>query len=253
MQYPVQCRIFLKSVKKTTLNSIAIMMPQIKKATAQEPRLYRIVAERIQALILEEKIDIGERLPSERDLASKLSVSRASLREALIALELTGFVEVRGGSGIYVAEKSDAQSIQEIGPGPFEVLSARRMIEPEIAAMAARVATDRAVDEILNAIKDMELAHESRIDDEQNDRAFHLAIAHATGNSAMVGVVEYLWNQRGRLWHKLTEHFQTEELRLEALADHRRIFQSIVAHDPADARKAMRAHLERVTRVFSRG
>jgi len=229
-------------------------MPQTKKTTAQEPRLYRIVAERIQALILEEKINIGERLPSERDLASKLLVSRASLREALIALELTGFVEVRGGSGIYVAEKSDAQSnIQEIGPGPFEVLSARRMIEPEIAAMAARVATDRAVDDILTAIKAMELAHESRIDDEQNDRAFHLAIAHATGNSAMVGVVEYLWNQRGRLWHKLTEHFQTEELRLEALADHRRIFQSIVAHDPADARKAMRAHLERVTRVFSRG
>jgi DNA-binding FadR family transcriptional regulator len=230
------------------------MTPQTKKSTASEPRLYRIVAEKIQALIVEEKIAIGERLPSERELALKLSVSRASLREALIALELTGFVEVRGGSGIYVTEKSDTQStMQEIGPGPFEVLSARRMIEPEIAAMAARVATDRAIDDILKAIREMESEHENRGSDEHNDRAFHIAIAHATGNSAMVGVVDYLWAQRGRLWHRLTEHFQTEELRREALADHRRVFEAIVAHDPTNARKAMRSHLERVTRVFSRG
>ena len=132
------------------------------------------------------------------------------------------------------------------------MLSARRMIEPEIVAMAARVATDRALDDILATIKQMEMGHDSVTSDEQNDRAFHIAIAHATGNSAMVGVIEYLWDQRGRLWHRLTEHFQTEELRNETLSDHRRIFEAIVAHDPVAARKAMRAHLERVTRVLSR-
>ena len=228
-------------------------MSQSKITSAPEPRLYRIVAQRIQALIIEDKIAVGERLPSERELALKLSVSRASLREALIALELTGFVEVRGGSGIYVTDKSDPHShLQETGPGPFEVLSARRMIEPEIVAMAARVATDRALDDILATNKQMEMGHDSVTSDEQNDRAFHIAIAHATGNSAMVGVIEYLWDQRGRLWHRLTEHFQTEELRNETLSDHRRIFEAIVAHDPVAARKAMRAHLERVTRVLSR-
>ena len=70
-------------------------MSQSKITSAPEPRLYRIVAQRIQALIIEDKIAVGERLPSERELALKLSVSRASLREALIALELTGFVEIR--------------------------------------------------------------------------------------------------------------------------------------------------------------
>src|SRR5471030_225567 len=75
-------------------------------SNAHEPRLYRVVADRIQDLIREEKIAGGERLPSGRDLATKLSVSRASLREALIALELGGVIEVRGGSGVYVSEPS---------------------------------------------------------------------------------------------------------------------------------------------------
>lgn len=231
----------------------------MKKTAAQdahqaEPRLYRVVASRIQDLIHEENIKAGERLPSERDLASKLSVSRTSLREALIALELGGIIEVRGGSGVYVSEQATAQNdVLEVGPGPFEVLAARRMIEAEVAALAAKMATDSAIDAILVAVLEMEKHHEDRSGNEQADRNFHLAIARATGNSAMVGVIEYLWNQRGSLWHKLKEHFQTEELRKQTLNDHRAILEAIAAHDVAGARQAMRAHLERVTRTFSRG
>ncbi|TFW25239.1 FadR/GntR family transcriptional regulator [Duganella callida] len=221
--------------------------------SAHEPRLYRVVADRIQDLIRNENIAAGERLPSERDLATKLSVSRASLREALIALELSGVIEVRGGSGVYVSEVPEPAALPEAGPGPFEVLSARRLIESEIAAIAARVATDSAVDAILQAVVEMEKSHSDYSSNEQADRNFHLAIARATGNSALVGSLNYLWDQRGRLWHKLKEHFQTEELRQETLKDHRRILEAIAAHDPAAARKAMRSHLERVTRTFSRG
>jgi DNA-binding FadR family transcriptional regulator len=223
-------------------------------ASNHEPRLYRVVADRIQELIRNENIAAGERLPSERDLATKLAVSRASLREALIALELGGVIEVRGGSGVYVSEQPEEdKALPEAGPGPFEVLSARRLIESEIAAIAARVATDGAVDAILKAVQEMEANHANYSSNEQADRNFHLAIARATGNSALVGSLDYLWDQRGRLWHKLKEHFQTEELRQETLKDHRRILEAIAAHDPAGARKAMRAHLERVTRTFSRG
>jgi len=223
-------------------------------AANHEPRLYRVVADRIQELIRNENIQAGERLPSERDLATKLEVSRASLREALIALELGGVIEVRGGSGVYVSEQPDEdKALPEAGPGPFEVLSARRLIESEIAAIAARVATDGAIDAILKAVQEMEKHHANYSSNEQADRNFHIAIARATGNSALVGALDYLWDQRGRLWHKLKEHFQTEELRQETLKDHRRILEAIAAHDPAGARKAMRAHLERVTRTFSRG
>jgi GntR family uxuAB operon transcriptional repressor len=228
--------------------------PASNEANTAEPRLYRVVATRIQELIRDEKIRPGERLPAERDLASKLSVSRASLREALIVLELGGVVEVRGGSGVYVSEQAQAQAdVPEVGPGPFEVLAARRMIEAEVAAIAAKMATDSAIDAILKAVLEMERHHEDRQSNEQADRNFHLAIARATGNTALVGVVEYLWNQRGSLWHKLKEHFQTEDLRQDTLSDHRRILEAIASHDVTGARQAMRAHLERVTRTFSRG
>lgn len=219
-----------------------------------EPRLYRVVSNRIQQLIKDENIAAGERLPSERDLASKLNVSRASLREALIALELGGIVEVRGGSGVYVSEQAKADSdLLEVGPGPFEVLSARRLIESEVAAIAAKNATDSAIDAILKAVLEMERHHDNRNENEMADRNFHLAIARATGNSALVGVIEYLWNQRGSLWHKLKEHFQTEELRKQTLLDHRAILEAIAAHDANGAKQAMRAHLDRVSRTFSRG
>ncbi len=232
----------------------------MKKTAAQneanpaEPRLYRVVANRIQELIRDENMRAGQRLPAERELSAKLSVSRASLREALIALELGGFVEVRGGSGVYVSEQATADAdVAEVGPGPFEVLAARRLIESEIAALAAKNATDAQIDAIMKAVVEMERHHEDRASNEQADRNFHLAIARATGNSAMVGVIEYLWAQRGSLWHKLKEHFQTEELRLLTLTDHRKILEAIASHDVVAARLAMRAHLERVTRTFSRG
>jgi GntR family uxuAB operon transcriptional repressor len=226
----------------------------LPEPASQEPRLYRVVADRIVQMIGDERIAPGERLPSERDLAIKLSVSRASLREALLALELGGVVEVRSGSGVYVSDAADVEApLAEAGPGPFEVLSARRLIEAEVAAIAARMATDSAIDAILRAVEEMERQHGDKSSNEQADRNFHLAIARATGNSALVGVMSYLWDQRGHMWHKLKQHFQTEELRLETLADHRRIVAAIAAHDPAEAKRAMRAHLERVTRTFSRG
>jgi GntR family uxuAB operon transcriptional repressor len=235
----------IQSMKKTS-------GPQ--DAQTAEPRLYRVVADRIQTLIKADNIKAGTRLPAERELAATLNVSRASLREALIALELGGIVEVRGGSGVYVSEQATPESdMPEAGPGPFEVLAARKLIECEVAAIAAKVATDSAVDAILRAVLEMEKHHEDRASNEQADRNFHMAIARATANAALVGVIECLWNQRGTLWHKLKEHFQTEELRKQTLLDHRNILEAIASHNPAAARQAMRAHLERVTRVFSRG
>jgi len=221
--------------------------------SAPDTRLYRVVAERIQRYIDEQQLQVGKRLPSERDLAMQLKVSRASLREALIALELSGVIEVRGGSGIYVSEKVAAAVIPEIGPCPFEILSARCLIEGEVAAIAARMASDGALGNILRALKEMERYYDDRPNNEQADRAFHVSIAHATGNAALVTVIENLWNQRGRLWLKMEEHFHTDALRQQTMIDHRRIVQAIVERDPAAARAAMRTHLERVTSAFTDG
>ena len=219
---------------------------------AQENRLYRIVANQLETLIAAQKLQAGDRLPSERDLAARLGVSRTSVREAVIVLDLTNVVEVRGGSGIYVAEGA-TDDMGEAGPGPFEVLAARKLIESEIAASAARMASAGAIDAINAAINDMERFYTDREKNDLADRAFHVAIARATGNGALVGVLDHLWDQRGRLWSRMEHHFHTDELRAHAIADHRQILGAIVARDPAGARRAMRAHLERVTRQFARG
>jgi GntR family transcriptional regulator, uxu operon transcriptional repressor len=229
-------------------------MTDMQPSTSRQPeaRMYRVVAERIQELIRQQGIAAGARLPPERELAASLQVSRASLREALIALELGGIVEVRGGSGVYVNhDAASPAAVPEAGPGPFEVLSARSVIETEVAAMAAKNASAAALDAILAAMLEMERSHEDRATNEQADRYFHLAIARASGNAALVGVIDYLWRQRSNLWHRLKEHYRTEELRKATLLDHRAIFDAIAARDAASARKAMRTHLQRVSRTFA--
>ncbi|MGJ7512585.1 FadR/GntR family transcriptional regulator [Variovorax sp. GT1P44] len=94
--------------------------------------------------------------------------------------------------------------------------------------------------------------HDDREKSELADRAFHVLIARATGNDALVGVVEHLWDQRGRLWSRMELHFHTAELRSATLNDHRAILEAIVARDPSTAGRAMRRHLERVARQFAR-
>src|SRR5437762_5389435 len=102
-------------------------------------RLYRQIADQLTMLITSGEFRRGERLPSERDLAVQLGVSRPSVREALIALEVEGLVEVRMGSGIYVRQSEPGAARQRVtGEGPLETIRARQVIESELAATAAR-------------------------------------------------------------------------------------------------------------------
>src|ERR1044071_4340858 len=112
-----------------------------------EPRrLYRQIADQIRGLIRSGEFPAGSRLPPERDLAKQLGVSRPSVREALIALEVEGLVEVRIGSGIYVQPGHGAAGdAAEAQAGPFELLRARYVIESECAALAAKSAKDSQI------------------------------------------------------------------------------------------------------------
>ncbi|SFC90655.1 FadR/GntR family transcriptional regulator [Massilia yuzhufengensis] len=217
----------------------------------RERRPYQLVARRVHELAIASAIGPGGRLPSERELAVSLAVSRACLRQALALLELDGIVEVRSCSGIYL------RALPQPGPGPFELLSARRLIEPEMAAMAARVATDSGIAAIHAAADALEQVQRAGPGDrggsEQADRHFHLTLAHATGNAALASMLEHLWSQRGGLWHTLAQLLDAGEAREETLADYRRIVAAVSARDPAGARNAMRTHLERFTRPLSRG
>jgi DNA-binding FadR family transcriptional regulator len=198
----------------------------------------------------------GARLPSERELAVQLGVSRPSVREALIALEVEGKVEVRVGAGIFVAAARPVAVTNPTteGQGPFELLRARWLIEGEIAMEAARGARPEELAVVRDAVAEMQRRQRHGHNADEADRNFHLGIAKATHNSALVSVVRTLWDQgRGAIWKRMEHHFQTPELLGVVLHDHRAILEALEAHDPRGARAAMRRHLEHVEREFNRG
>jgi GntR family transcriptional repressor for pyruvate dehydrogenase complex len=224
--------------------------------TVENRRLYRQIADQISTLITSGEFGPGRRLPSERDLARQLGVSRPSVREALISLEIEGKVEVRVGAGIFVAAQK-APTLDggaDEGQGPFELLRARWLVEGEVAAVAARERTDGDLAPIRAAVEDMQRLQRLNQSAESADRAFHMGIVTATHNSALVSVVQYLWDRgRGAMWKRMEHHFLTAALRAATLRDHRAVYEAIAARSARDARAAMHRHLERVDREFTRG
>lgn len=223
-----------------------------------EPRrLYRQIADQIRALISDGEFVAGARLPPERDLARQLGVSRPSVREALIALEVEGLVDVRIGSGIYVratvnGHVSDTRA--DAAAGPYELLRARHLIESECAALAAKLASKEQVEAIDAALDDME--RELAMGDMPlvGDRLFHLRIAEATGNGALVHVIRLLWEERtGPLYKQLEHHYDSPKLWQAAIAEHRAVARAIAAGDVDKARSTMQRHLDQAYKRFSKG
>ena len=217
-------------------------------------RLYRQIADQIAALIERGEYGAGKRLPPERDLAKQLGVSRPSVREALIALEVEGYVEVRVGSGVYVVGPRHDSPVAELtsDSGPFELIKARWLIEAECAALAARSATKAQVRAMEEALDTMEAEKDRGQMPLAADRLFHMRIAEASGNSALALVVRTLWDQRaGPLFTRLEHHFDTPNLWTVAIREHREIVASIARHDSAGARAAMRKHMNQAAKRFS--
>ena len=223
-----------------------------------EPRrLYRQIADQIRTLIRSKEFPAGARLPPERDLARQLGVSRPSVREALIALEVEGLVEVRIGSGIYVlGPRSDGEpglAVQS-ALGPFELLRARWIVESECAAWAARFAKRPHIGAIEDALQQMQsVKDKEKRQPLAGDRLFHLRVAEATGNGALVAVVKMLWEERmGPLFMQLEHHYDNPRLWTSAIAEHRLVLDAIIRHDAAGARAAMQRHLDRAYKRFSK-
>jgi DNA-binding FadR family transcriptional regulator len=226
--------------------------------TVETVRLYRRIAGQIAALIDSGEFPPGSKLPPERAIAAQLGVSRTSVREAVISLEIAGRVEVRVGSGIIVLEpaatqETTAAAARDRGAGPFELLQARALIEGEICAVAAPQMTEVDFKRLGGLVAMMRKYAEQPLVRDAADRAFHLAIAESTGNSALTQTVEDLWDQRaGDLWAKIEQHFHTPVMRRKTLADHEAILAALIARDADGARVAMRRHLGRVIEEFQR-
>jgi DNA-binding FadR family transcriptional regulator len=218
-------------------------------------RLYRQIADQIAALIEKGEYGTGQRLPPERDLAKQLGVSRPSVREALIALEVEGYVDVRVGSGVYVVGPRPAGRSETLpaDSGPFELIKARWLIEAECAALAAKSATRAQVRAMEEALDQMQAERDKGVMPLSSDRLFHLRIAEGSGNSALTLVVKTLWEQRtGPLFLRLEHHFDTPGLWDVAIKEHREIVGAIARHDASGARSAMRQHMNHAAKRFSK-
>jgi DNA-binding FadR family transcriptional regulator len=223
--------------------------------TVEPQRLYRQIAEQLRTLMLGGEFEPGSRLPAERDLARQLGVSRPSVREALIALEVEGWVEVRTGSGVYVLDRKGRNGHAKVPAsewGPLELIRARRVIEGEIASLAATQAKRKHISAIREAIAAMEHDADRGVAPLDGDRAFHTAIAQACDNVVLLETVQTFWDARhGPLFERLGDHFETVPSWRMAIAEHETVLAAICAHDAQAARAAMHAHMDKSHARFS--
>lgn len=232
--------------------------------TVEPRRLYRQIAEQLRTLMAGGEFEAGARLPAERELAKQLGVSRPSVREALIALEVEGWVEVRTGSGVYVLDRTERdrlakqakQSTKAQPPlnewGPLELVRARRVVEGETAAMAALQAKRKDVSAMKDAIEAMRHDAAHGVMPLDGDRAFHTAIVQACDNAVLIETVQGFWDsRRGPLFERLGNHFETLTSWQSAIAEHQAVLEAIRMHDAGAARSAMHAHMDNSHARFS--
>lgn len=214
----------------------------------QSRRLYKQIADALAERIRAGVFPPGSYLPSERDLAAQMGVSRPSVREALIALEVMGMVIVRVGDGVQVCAPQPAQTVEAAGENsPLEQLQARILLEGEIAALAAQRVTLEQGTELERALADMAAVIADRTRFLEADRRFHAAVAAASGNQTLSDLLAYLWKQRSLpVYRAFEEHFTGAAEQAVVLNEHRMIVKAILARDPDAARAAMRRHIERV-------
>ncbi len=219
----------------------------------ESQRLYERVAKQIGDLIRAGEYTAGDRLPAERDLAKKLGVSRPVVREAMIALEVAELVEVRVGSGAYVRDQAPAEPVLNAGESPSDILNARMLIEGETAALAAKVAADIDIDVISVQVEIMKREHDAGRPWHVADLDFHTAVARATGNAVLPGIVERLWQmQHGAVFALLSERVNLAENWTATLEGHQAVLSALRARNGKAARAAMRAHLAQVLEAMTR-
>lgn len=208
-------------------------------------RLYQGVAEQIAALIDHGAYPAGTRLPGERELAEKLGVSRVTIREAEIALQAIGRLEIKTGSGVYVSEMAPIKGAALPKASAFEVTEARLLVESEAAALAAHNITDEGIDRLAALIEQMRLGDEQAAN--EADEKFHLTIAEASNNSAMLHTVKSLWAMREEIPEVRASYAAVCAHDAESrTAEHLAVFYALKVRDPGGARAAMREHFHRL-------
>ncbi len=214
----------------------------------KDKRLYHSVAQQITKLIEDGEYPPGTRLPGERELAEQLKVSRVTIREAEIALQAVGRLDIRTGAGVYVL---DAAAEHKNGGLPdvsaFELTEARSLFESEAAALAATHMTDEILAELEEYKRRMGDPSLDSQQAEDADRDFHLAIAAASSNNAVRHIVEVLWRMRTEIApvKEVYESICSEDATARG-EEHADVLEALRSRDANAARRAMRRHFTRI-------
>ena len=219
------------------------------------PRLYVAVAREIANYIQNAPLEPGARLPAERDLTKQFQVSRTTVREAMIALETMGIIEVLVGDGTYVRARIAPGSLPweregDPGPGPHEQFRMRMLVECAAAEDAARYIGE----EELSRLRDLVAAMDADIDGqgaELNRQAFHDVIAVASRNSIFVDTIRDLWRLRsGAMWKAIASRVVQPQHHVLALADRKEILAAMEKRDSVAAAAAMARLLDRIRQRY---
>ncbi|TJZ90658.1 FCD domain-containing protein [Paracoccus gahaiensis] len=221
--------------------------------TPAPQRRYQDVAAELRTLIRAKGLRPGDRLLTERQIAQRLDVGRSLVRDAIVMLEVEGLVQVRQGSGIYLIKSPVTTALKvDDDIGPFELLEARMVLESAVAGLAAATVTKADIAALRRTLEQERRSIEEGDGDYSADRNFHLLIAEATQNGALVGMVTDLWDRRARsrMWAKLHSRIFDGTYRSRWLGDHQDIFEALRARDSVRARKSMGDHIARVSHTL---
>jgi len=211
-------------------------------------RLFQDIVDRIVALIEGGAYPPGSRLPGERELAEKFGVSRVTIREAEIALQAMDRVKIRTGAGVYVTEAKRFNGAELPDVSAFELTEARSLFEAEAAALAAPIISDALLERLDELLEVMAREDEDDSDTAgEADREFHLTIASASDNQAILHVIQTLWRMRTELPKVRATHESVCRHDAQSRADeHGAIVEALRKRDAQGARVAMRNHFNRL-------
>jgi GntR family transcriptional repressor for pyruvate dehydrogenase complex len=213
-------------------------------------KLYEQVLDRLRAHVAEKGLGAGDRLPSERDLADRLGISRASVKQALVVLEVQGLIDIRHGGGAYLTtDRLEAAPVEELVERRRrlpEVLEAREALETKLAELAALRRTKADVEAIEDALAYMGAEIKRGEHGIEGDRRFHEAVTAAARSDLLA---EFMRSISAQIAESRTESLRQPGRPSRSLTQHHKIAQAIRMSDPKAAAAAMRRHVQTVSKV----
>lgn len=224
-------------------------------------KIYEEIVEQIRELVARGELKPGDRLPSERDLVERLKVSRASIREALSALELMGLLEVRSGEGTFVRKLRSESVVAPLAwmltmekGTVLELLEIRKILEVQAVGMAAERAESEDIRELSAALDRLQDDLNSPTSDGSSDHRFHYAITRATKNKIMIRLMDTISDlMKYSLKASRSKLYEGKYTPALLFQEHKKIYEAIVAKDVEMARNYMLTHLTGVEEEILKG